>query len=298
LAKIAALLLRFPDPPSLAKGAPVRGSFELAVRLFDSGLLKAEFDPSKHPRTGKPPNRAWFADKEKEPQPGVDLKPAEPQGDPTPAEPKGEPQPTAPKDDPQPAEPKGEPRPTDPLGSKRALFSELKALLKTIALGVEVANFAIWAASETREMMQTFAEYWQLILAVAPELHPLQIEMRYVQQARASLDPPKTLVELQTRPTENRLGYELHHIVEQNPANLAKSPEEIQIEKFGRNLIDSPSNLAWIPRLRHQMITGYYNSIDDADPLRRIRRRVISEGDFDAQRAAGLEALRRFGVLK
>jgi len=40
LAKIAALLLRFPDPPSLAKEAPERGSLELTARLFESDLLK------------------------------------------------------------------------------------------------------------------------------------------------------------------------------------------------------------------------------------------------------------------
>ena len=60
LAKIAALLLRFPDPPSLAKDAPERGSLELAARLFESGLLK-EWDELKHTRTGTAPNRAWFA---------------------------------------------------------------------------------------------------------------------------------------------------------------------------------------------------------------------------------------------
>ncbi len=46
LAKIAALLLRFPDPPSLAKDAPERGSLELAARLFESGLLKGDWDPA------------------------------------------------------------------------------------------------------------------------------------------------------------------------------------------------------------------------------------------------------------
>jgi hypothetical protein len=40
LAKIATLLLRFPDPPSLAKSAPEPGTLELATQLFDSGLFK------------------------------------------------------------------------------------------------------------------------------------------------------------------------------------------------------------------------------------------------------------------
>jgi hypothetical protein len=60
-----------------------------------------------------------------------------------------------------------------------------------------------------------------------------------IETTRASLDPPKTLLELQTPPTQNVLGYEVHHIVEQNDDNIAKSPLEAFIEKFGRNLIDS-----------------------------------------------------------
>jgi hypothetical protein len=62
LAKIAALLLRFPDPPSLTKDGVSSGSWEVAGRLLASGLLK-DWDPSKHPRTGEPPNRGWFARK-------------------------------------------------------------------------------------------------------------------------------------------------------------------------------------------------------------------------------------------
>ena len=61
LAQIAAVLLGFPDPPSLAKDAPARRSFELATQLLWSALLKGDWDPAKHPRTGARPNRAWFA---------------------------------------------------------------------------------------------------------------------------------------------------------------------------------------------------------------------------------------------
>jgi hypothetical protein len=62
LAQIAALHLQLPDLPTLEKGA---GSPEamarLAASLYWSGLLKADWDPHKHPRTGEPPNRGWFA---------------------------------------------------------------------------------------------------------------------------------------------------------------------------------------------------------------------------------------------
>jgi hypothetical protein len=60
-AGIAALLLRFPDPPALEKGdQSAEDLFLLAEALWRSGLLK-DWDPDKHPRTGEPPNPGWFA---------------------------------------------------------------------------------------------------------------------------------------------------------------------------------------------------------------------------------------------
>jgi hypothetical protein len=50
-ARIVALHLQFPDPPELAKIAhDARGIVELARQLRASGLLKAGWDPRKHPR--------------------------------------------------------------------------------------------------------------------------------------------------------------------------------------------------------------------------------------------------------
>jgi hypothetical protein len=65
LAQIATLLLRLPDPPPLNKGAPAVPSEELAKRLFESGLLKGDWDPNLHPRTDQSPNSRWFAAKPK-----------------------------------------------------------------------------------------------------------------------------------------------------------------------------------------------------------------------------------------
>ena len=62
MAAIAAVQMQFPDPPPLAKGA--ESSAELrrrAAELHRSGLLKEDWDPAKHPRTGTPPNPGWFA---------------------------------------------------------------------------------------------------------------------------------------------------------------------------------------------------------------------------------------------
>lgn len=63
LAGIAAVLLQFPDPPPLEKGAPAANDWaRLAWELAASGLLKGGWDPAKHPRTGQKPNPAWFAE--------------------------------------------------------------------------------------------------------------------------------------------------------------------------------------------------------------------------------------------
>jgi hypothetical protein len=151
-------------------------------------------------------------------------------------------------------------------------------------------KLALWLAPKLCGPIQLVVE-----LLDSSELDP--DEQRSIDQGRASVDPPKTLEELQRPPTQNVLGYERHHIVEQNPDNIAKGPDVEAIEKFGRDLIDDPSNIVWIPRFKHEQITRYYNSEDRDDPLRRIHRKVVNDLDFAGQRAAGLEALRKFGVL-
>ena len=61
MAAIAAVQMQFPNPPLLAKGVePADETMRRASELARSGLLK-DWDPAKHPRTGTPPNRAWFA---------------------------------------------------------------------------------------------------------------------------------------------------------------------------------------------------------------------------------------------
>jgi hypothetical protein len=69
-AQIAALLLRLPDPPSRAGGALGKSAEQrLYYDLVSCGLLKADADwDEKHPRTGSPPNVAWFAPKPKDAQ--------------------------------------------------------------------------------------------------------------------------------------------------------------------------------------------------------------------------------------
>jgi hypothetical protein len=251
LAKIAAVLLGFPDPPVLAKDAPAPGSLELAAQLFWSGLLKGDWDPAKHPRTGEPPNPGRFAPTRGEPEAG----------------------PLAP----------GWPSPSVRQAARALIRQAAKAVVK-------VWSIAAWSNPILKAI--------EVTLAVMEPSETNRGEQQLIDQLRASLDPPKTLDELQTPPTQNVLGYEVHHIVEQNKDNIAKSPCKVDFEKFGRAVIDDPSNLVWVPRLKHELITAYYNSTDADDPQGRLRRQVVNAMDFASQYQAGLAAMQEFGVLQ
>ena len=52
------------------------------------------------------------------------------------------------------------------------------------------------------------------------------------------------------------------------------------VEKFGRARLDSADNLIWVPRVKHQLITGYYNSVERDVGGYRLSRQII--GDFDS----------------
>jgi len=255
LAQIAALLLRLPEPPDPGSARTPDGLDALLKSLASVGLLKGDWDPAKHPRTGQPPNRGWFAPR----PPGT--KPPEPE------------------------------LPEPGLLGWVTVFGKFIARIGALVRGI--VRIVALAGSWVADILFAASE------ALAPE--PLEPNSRVkFEEDQANLDPPKSLEELQTLPTQNTLGYDHHHIVEQNPDNLAKDTAEaaLQLLKFGVDAIDDPSNLVWIPRLRHWEITGYYNSKDDDDPQRRLHRRVVNELDFAGQREAGLAALREYGVLK
>jgi hypothetical protein len=220
--------------------------------------LLKDWDPAQHPRVGEKPNPGWFA-----------AKPVDPNAPPA-----------------VPA------KPSLVREGWRVAFRAVRALLRGTAKEIiEDGRWALWLKPDWRLAIE--AALW------AVEASPLlQGEQQVLDRIRAAADPPKTLEELQRSPTENVLGYQRHHVVEQNPDNVAKSPFIVAIEKFGRAALDDPSNIVWVPTLKHEQISGYYNAKDDDDTLGRLRRQVVDELDFAGQRAAGLEALRRFGVLK
>lgn len=267
LARIAAVQVGFPDPPSLAKGCPVPKSFLCELQF--AGLLK-DWDPTKHPRSGEKPNPGWFADVPKTPKTARSSR-----------------------------------WPSKTVSRKIREFAKkfaekAKDLVERGAEDV-VEGAEDFVESDAPEI--AFPEAAEL-LAFKQTLEPEELnagEDRALAQLDANFDPPKTLEELQKPPQKNVLGYDRHHIVEQNPANIEKDvPEESLglLDKFGRRRLDDQSNLAWVPRLKHEKITAYYNSLDHADPFNRRLRTIVKGMDFEQQRQFGLKAMREFGVLK
>ncbi len=248
LAGIGAVLLQFPDPPQLGKDIlPAANEWmALAVELAACGLLKGDWDPAKHPRTGQKPNPGWFAEVARE----VRAVTARMRAWPSPR-----------------------------------FNKALRELVKDVAEKGGLSELG------------PYGDAAAIILELVQKLGPSELndgEQRAIEQTNAYFDPPKTLEELQMRPTQNALGYERHHIVEQNDDNVEKEV----VVKFGRDAIDDPGNLVWVPRLKHERITAYYNETDPDDPQAHSRRDVIGEDDFETQREKGLVALRKFGVLQ
>ena len=111
--------------------------------------------------------------------------------------------------------------------------------------------------------------------------------------------PTKTLAELQRQPQDHLLGYERHHIVEENPANIAKDARIAERAwKFGYDALEDPSNIVYVPRLKHEQITAAYNGSYLGNPAYPRMRAVVIAMDFNAQREAGLQALREVGALQ
>ena len=286
LALIGAVLLRFPDPPTLTKDAPPRGSAELAAQLAAEGLLKVDWDPGRHPRVGAPPNPGWFVSTDA-------LSPPAPSDR---EEASSEATSAARSGDAEAAE-SGEPVDADDGAQggswtwRRVLTAVRQALKIAGKAAIRTGRFVLWSDVALKVAIEAVID----LLAATPANPD---EQRVIDQTNASFDPPKTLDELRQPPARFRLGYERHHIVEQNPANLAKSPFAAIIEKFGRATLEDSRNIVWIPKTKHELITGYFNGEDPDDPAGRIRRRVFGEMSFEDQFQAGLRAMQLFGVLQ
>jgi hypothetical protein len=111
---------------------------------------------------------------------------------------------------------------------------------------------------------------------------------QYDAQITASLDPPKTLDELQHAVATPKAGYEIHHIVEQTPAEQ---------DGYRRSLIDGPDNLVRIPTLKHREITAWYQTKNEAFEMLSPRE-YLHGRTWEERTAVGLGALIKHGVLK
>ena len=252
MAAIATVQMQFPDPPAFEQRAKADADvLRRAIELRRSGLLKADWDPTKHPRTGTPPNRAWFATKPK------------PASVPTIRQKTGWPRPSVNQ-------------------RVRALFRFAKVLFAATELAAALSGVVL-------DIL-----IWSLLKTVEPvELN--QGDDRLIAQLKAALlDSPKTLEQMREYPTENTLGYEQHHIVNQNDDNIQK---DATVAKFGSAAINDPNNIVWVPRLLHECISGEYSSNSDGSASPLIRD-VIKKLDFEQQYQEGLRIMRKCGALQ
>jgi hypothetical protein len=111
----------------------------------------------------------------------------------------------------------------------------------------------------------------------------------YEAEINAYLDPPKSLEELQQAAASgSKLGYQIHHIVEQ------KSAED---DKFPRSMIDAPENLVRIPKYRHWEINGWFGR-PNKDFGKKSPREYLQGKGWDERLKLGIRALIEHGVLK
>jgi hypothetical protein len=102
------------------------------------------------------------------------------------------------------------------------------------------------------------------------------------------MDAPKSLGELHEAVSDRKLGYHVHHIVEQTPARM---------RGFSEGLINGRQNLVRIPALKHWQITGWYGR-PNPDYGGLSPREYLQGKGWDERVRVGHEALVEFEVLK
>lgn len=152
------------------------------------------------------------------------------------------------------------------------------------------------ATAQLRNAFLKTAAYWlaEAVLAGEPigdlilALQAAEWLSKYLPYIYAYLDAPKTLEELQQNVFRPRVGYDIHHIVEQTPAKQDGFPD---------STINGRDNLVRIPTLKHWQINGWYGRPNDQfgglSPREYLRGK-----SWDERMRVGKDALILFGVLQ
>jgi hypothetical protein len=146
-----------------------------------------------------------------------------------------------------------------------------------------VARAAVrWLArAALRQALGAVGTYLTIIEA-ATWLH------EHLPNMQSYFDGPKSLDELRDAVREQKKGYDIHHIVEQGPAENDGLP---------RSMIDAPENLVRIPRYKHWEINAWYGkrnkNFGGVSP-----REHLQEKEWAEREKVGLDALIDAGVLK
>jgi hypothetical protein len=159
------------------------------------------------------------------------------------------------------------------------------------------------AAGDTIQQIRAALGYVASIAVIIAQIRMHQPQELSNDALRAAHDPPKTMEQLRASQEDMGFrdmdeferalgkagsGYDWHHIVEQADDN---------IKEFGATAIHSTWNVIRVPTLIHREISAYYSMKDPAHPGY-TRRSWLQTRSPDEQYDAGIEALRKFGVLK
>ncbi|MGE0500193.1 MAG: hypothetical protein AB7O76_04570 [Rhizobiaceae bacterium] len=143
----------------------------------------------------------------------------------------------------------------------------------------------------TRERNRLAVRVANFIYIVTPAIREFEVAAWVYDHARdrivAFLEPPKTLEELYAQGRGPKPGYDEHHIVEKGSARGV----------FPDDLIDGDENVVLIPTYRHWEITRWYSQTN-SDFGGLSPRAFLRSEPWHIRQQIGLEALRKFGVLK
>jgi hypothetical protein len=144
----------------------------------------------------------------------------------------------------------------------------------------------------TRERNRWAVRVARYLVATSPTVQLIRFRYWIAQHARDRIiaygDKPKFLDQLQREANEPKLGYDIHHIVEQTPARQDGFPE---------SRIEGWRNRVRIPTYKHWEINAWYAKPNPRFDWKSPREYLLGK-PWHERYAIGLDALRLFGILK